>query len=300
MSPPLDSPVSTAKDTFSRHLNALHAARKGFIAAKSSDRIKRALKANIRSYQRSYQNDEERFYHADGRWKGPATVIGSDSSVVFLRHSGRAIKVHASKVKPRLRHRVSDCEADPTGDSLGESADSSYSNDTQSTSERTDTEVEVQGASSRRVSNVTSDIDENLKDHTDKHVEKTEDAEKQTAPKKGSFIRVLQPTGEFRKAEIVSRVAKKSGKYSNWYNVQFCDESGELQNLELKPGGENWSSIPENEEKQITLMSSDDSFHDFSDAKVKEVENWRKFNVYEVVNDEGQETLSLYQMGMHS
>ena len=96
--------LETPEGSFSEHLKALQAAREAFTAAESSDRNKRALKAQTRDSTRAYNTGDEVFFHRDGAWHGPGTVIGSESSVVFVRNASRVLKVHASK----LRHRHSD------------------------------------------------------------------------------------------------------------------------------------------------------------------------------------------------
>ena len=91
--PALETPGGSIPD----HLKA----REAFTAAESSDRIKRALKAQTRDFTRAYNTGDEVIFHRDGAWHGPGTVIGSESSVVFVRNASRVLKVHASK----LRHR---------------------------------------------------------------------------------------------------------------------------------------------------------------------------------------------------
>ena len=68
----------TSSDIFRRNLTALHDARKNFITAESSERIKRALQHNVRAYcEENYQNGDKVFYkrRAVKGWKGPATVL---------------------------------------------------------------------------------------------------------------------------------------------------------------------------------------------------------------------------------
>ena len=96
--------LETPGGSFPDHLKALQAAREAFTAAESSDRIKHALKAQTRDFTRVYNTEDEVFFHRDGAWHGPGTVIGSESSAVFVRNASRVFKVHASK----LRHRHTD------------------------------------------------------------------------------------------------------------------------------------------------------------------------------------------------
>ena len=75
--------LETPGGSFPDHLKALQAAREAFTAAESSDRIKRALKAQTRDFTRAYNTGDEKSFHRDGAWHGPGTVIGSESSAVL-------------------------------------------------------------------------------------------------------------------------------------------------------------------------------------------------------------------------
>lgn len=107
--PALES--ETESVTVMKNLVALHAARKNFIAAESSERIKRALTHQVRTYaDEVYENGDVVFYRRKGYkgWKGPATVLGKDGQYVLLRHGGGNFKVHPSQMikKNRSDNRV--------------------------------------------------------------------------------------------------------------------------------------------------------------------------------------------------
>ena len=65
------------------------------------EKIKLALKKNIRNYQRFYELGDEVYYKQDSssQWKGPAKVLGHDGPVLFLRHGARYIKAHICRVQ---------------------------------------------------------------------------------------------------------------------------------------------------------------------------------------------------------
>ena len=57
-----------------------------FIKAESSERIKRALSHNVRTYcEESYNSGDKVFYkrRAVKGWKGPATVLGKERNFVL-------------------------------------------------------------------------------------------------------------------------------------------------------------------------------------------------------------------------
>ena len=68
------------------HLNGMYAARRAFIKAEASDKIKRALKHPVRASEEFFENGEKVFYKRDDgkRWHGPGKVVGQLGTVVFV------------------------------------------------------------------------------------------------------------------------------------------------------------------------------------------------------------------------
>ena len=93
--------TNTESDIIRANRNARHVARQKYIEAESSDKIRRALRSKVRSFSDvHYENGEKVFYRRKDTkgWKGPATVIGVDGKVVFLRHGGSLVRAHASSI----------------------------------------------------------------------------------------------------------------------------------------------------------------------------------------------------------
>ena len=83
------------------HLKALFSARKHQVEKDADERIRRALSHRTRDVKSKVINNGDKvFYKRDNsdRWKGPATVIGIDGKVVFLRQGGFQIKCHICRV----------------------------------------------------------------------------------------------------------------------------------------------------------------------------------------------------------
>ena len=92
---------STESRTVAEHLTALHSARKAFVAAESSEKIRRALRRQTQSSGMTFIQGEKVYYKRNDspRSKGPAKVIGQDGPVVFIRHGGKHIKAHSCRVQ---------------------------------------------------------------------------------------------------------------------------------------------------------------------------------------------------------
>ena len=68
-------------------MNALRDARKNFIKAESSERIKRTLQHHVRTYcEENYHNGNKVFYkrRVVKGWNGPAAVLGKERNFVFI------------------------------------------------------------------------------------------------------------------------------------------------------------------------------------------------------------------------
>ena len=74
------------------HLNALHSARQQMIKAESSEKLRRAMKAQTRTHNNiQYLSGDDVFYKREdeSRWRGPGRVIGTDGSKVLIKiHTG--------------------------------------------------------------------------------------------------------------------------------------------------------------------------------------------------------------------
>ena len=86
---------TTISEMFAKHLNALHAGRRAFLQAETSERICKALKHQIRSLGGQFQIGDKVFYKRDNdhKWKGPGKVIGQDGKISFIRHGNIYVRV---------------------------------------------------------------------------------------------------------------------------------------------------------------------------------------------------------------
>lgn len=92
---------TTMSEWVGKHITALHEARKAFTEAECSERIRRALRKQLRPTDEKYETGDKVFYkRADCvEWKGPGIVIGQDGVVIFVRHGGTYVRVHHSRLR---------------------------------------------------------------------------------------------------------------------------------------------------------------------------------------------------------
>ena len=83
------------------NLNALHKARETMVMLEASEKIRRALRSQTRTYSNvRYLNGEEVFYKRDEekRWRGPGRVVGQDGAKVLIKIPTGLISVHSCRV----------------------------------------------------------------------------------------------------------------------------------------------------------------------------------------------------------
>ena len=93
---------ATASEQVAQNLRAKHEARKSFIEAESSEKIRRALRHNSReSTSKVFEAGEKVYYKRidSESWRGPAVVMGRDSHQVVLKHGGIFIRTHPTSLK---------------------------------------------------------------------------------------------------------------------------------------------------------------------------------------------------------
>ena len=89
----------------------------------------------------------------------------------------------------------------------------------------------------------------------------------------------------WKKATVMSRVGKASGKNKYWFNVKDLDDFS-IKNVYFE-NVNGWKNI--NEE---VLLSKVERF-EITEAKLKELENWKNKNVYQELHDKNQNKISV-------
>ena len=102
--PAFDQPEKS--DLVRENLNAMHKARQSYVKSEASEKIRRALKHNIRTYSEETFQPGERVYYKlrqGKKWRGPAKVLGKESNFVLIRQGAsyfRCHPCHLLKVEP--------------------------------------------------------------------------------------------------------------------------------------------------------------------------------------------------------
>ena len=101
----VDKPPALESDTVSdilrKNLNTMHAARQAYIRSESCEKVRRALRHNIRTTGEIRYVTGDRVYYKrleSRKWKGPAVVLGQDGKQVLVKHAGQYVRVHPCRL----------------------------------------------------------------------------------------------------------------------------------------------------------------------------------------------------------
>ena len=125
----------------------------------------------------------------------------------------------------------------------------------------------------------TNEVGEGNSDSTNKDV---------LIPKVKDVIKMIDPdNGVLSEFVVLSRGGKATGHNQYWMNVKNCTD-GRLKSIDFEEHRD-WE--PVNSEIVLKVVGGDD--HEASEAKSRELQQWKDYNVYTEVADEGWETISV-------
>ena len=361
---------TTNSDLVRENLNALHKARENFIKSEASERIRKALKHNVRTYSEvDFQSGDKVYYkrRKTKGWKGPAKVLGKESNFVLIRQGSSYYRCHPCQlmkisdenktdhedtrkkqlarkktaVQNKGRHAQENTEdtkkkqfahnKTPLQGSYDSSSDDNdddapqrgQNQDEADISSDDDHSSEDDSTSQQRGQNqdeadISSDDDHSSKDDSTSQQSSEEASEQQSEnheqhvddendelecgedgaemlsrsdiqPNKNTIIQYCLPDQSITKARVLSKQPKKQGKWKDWVNVQVVgkDEASSVNWKDVV-----WWREASQAEDVLILTSIDHYSQEIVDAKDKEYMNLLEHDVFEVVNDDGQSTIS--------
>ncbi|KAK4311282.1 hypothetical protein Pmani_017216 [Petrolisthes manimaculis] len=119
-------------------------------------------------------------------------------------------------------------------------------------------------------------------------------------PKVGQRVRYLAAdSNDWTKATILSHAGKVTGKYKTWLNIQ--DDGCDPKSIDWITGVKQWEYEPQDHISDTSLSECNEVFlsvsrqydKDVLAAKQAELENWKKFKVFEEVSDRVQPSMSV-------
>ena len=283
---------TTSSDIIAGHLNASHLARKAFIAAETSEKIRRALRHRVRPTGRVYGNGDKVYFKREEQkeWKGPATVIGQDGKTVVLKYGSNVVRAHETHVQ-----EIPYSFDVNTTDGRKELFDM-LRNKREENGKMKEIEAVVNPV------DIDNDSDENMLTPVSAHGVRVSGIS--GIPKIGQKIKcLLTGSDDWQTVTIGSRTGKSTGKYSSWRNIQY--EDGHVSALDWDKSVQDWVPIQEEDTQEGTdliaelepheiLMACEQPVnHELMDAKKEELDRWKTFCVYEEVPINGQKAVSV-------
>ena len=276
---PASSLEDASTEILRKNCAARNKAREVFIKYEANERIRKALRHNVRhtDIEILQLGDEVLYKRKDSnKWQGPGKVTHIDlrAKTVTVNHGGYLIKAHAvSIMKIPTAHdiQVND-ESTDIEDIL---CDQQLPNDITSPAE-TSLQQTSQGTELNTVNQDMSEVN--------KHVENNV-IDIRNMKNGQRFQGIEKNTGKHISGKIMNRAGKVKGSNRHCYNVEKDD------------GWKGWMNMENIQDLQLTPIESHMIilFNSTEVAKAKEYEikNWVNNDVFEEVEDIGQQTISV-------
>ena len=281
--------IDTNSELIRINLEAMHKARENFIKAESSERIRRALRAKVRTYaDEKFEQGQLVYYKRKNTkgWKGPGVVIGIDAKMVMIKHGGSMYKVHPCQVIKKKSYDDTDRNQNEE-DKEHEKPKKVETKDQVDKNEK-DVVTEEESELNFKENNIEmEDIEQEdaITDQRDEQNIVNDDREErdENKPKRNSFVK-FKLNGEWQKGKILSYQPKQSGKYRNWINLKASEDT--------EPKCVNWDDVETwthiDNEEEIFLTTTQIKSQEVVDAKAREMKNMIDNDVFEEVEKEQQ------------
>ena len=248
-------------DIIRQNLNTLHASRQAFIKSESSEKIRRALRHNIRSSgDIKYLSGDSVYYKRlnSRKWNGPGTVLGQDGQQVLVKHGGVYVRVHPCRLslekgyykrKENKNNKTSNNKKSTNENAVEKSTNENSvekstfnpNSDSESSSEETTSSEVSDNESEENQSEEESEENSNTDEHdSNLSQDSSNDTHENNVIQSNVPNLVTEPTsllrknatveyklnedGEIHTARLFKRSGKATGKYKNEWNVLEKDK----------------------------------------------------------------------------
>ena len=317
--PALEDPSTS--EVLVNNLKAMAAARKAFIESENSEKIRRALRHNIRpSSSNKFVTGDIVYYKRNDskKWKGPGTVIGRDTQQILIKHGGTYVRVHPCRVMLENQSYngsgapVSNLDSDAVNES--ENCNSSghdskaapgcdlFPSDSEEESCLPCPIIDHHNESETAISRTDLKESSNTEPVTESViVDKAHSSAK--VLKRGADIQYLPVNSDkWTTGKVFGRAGKATGKYKHHWNISTSDN--QIHELDFENDVQSWKPYEEDAEVdpetaidpqevgvcEVFMNKVEDESRQ---AKCNELRNWSEEGVYEEVEDEGQYVISV-------
>lgn len=312
----------TSSEIVRSNLNAIHKARQEFIKMESCEKIRRALRARMRTYDNiKYLPGDSVYFKRDGedQWKGPAKVICQEGSKVLIKCIGKSIiSVHTCRLQlanetlnhdEKGQHQRNDSSPTDKKELYDlECEQNESSNLDQPPLQNEESIIDNQNVEQNELSIANNDPIEFLNTDREKDLnteiippqypenennnqvnrfQNSELLERKDLPEANQHIKYkLKGDSNWNEAKVLSRGGKSTGANKFWLNIQDLKDDKQI-GLDWKQNVEEWEILEEN----VLFLKKEDL--GFEEAKKKELNSWKDMNVYTEVKDVNQPLVSV-------
>ena len=320
---------STSSKIVMDHLNALHTAREAFIKAETSERLRRALRGKVYtgSHARFLSGDQV-YYKRDNskEWHGPAPVLGQDGTQVLIKSGGMMVRVHSCKVilketseelmnTPERKEKTLQTEQQLQGlNSSDDEISSDEEDDNEEKNEKELTENHEDSTQQNDTEQETGIEDENNNENWSTVLRRDDNTGRSL--KKDDQIRYKNlETDEWKYGTVLGPGGRTRGLNKDYFNIKSNDEATADFGMNIEKmivERKDQENIDSNEEEPhitsyLSGLTSSEIFETFftiiptvrhnevgvREAKEKEINNWKAFNVFEeVLEPKGEQIIS--------
>ena len=307
-----------ASKVVKEQLDALHAAREAFIRSENSEKLRRAIRHNVRSCNdRRFLTGEKVYFKRNNfrAWSGPATVLGQEGQQVLVKLGGYYYRASPSKV---ILQKEADSDtqgvvSEETVVEIGNSPDqgSAEMNDWMPDSDESDVVDQVEMAPDGEIQLEEQPPLDNTSDINEGNGQQSVPEEQQQVTLGLETRPVVIPTldegaaAEVRKEMKLRQKIEYYKKKRDNQDISMPDEVDQVTDEEISeddtedgdpsydPSESNVYCLEMNNfvglVKESTNLSKD---ADVLCAKQNELQKWIDEKVYEIVKDEGQYRIS--------
>ena len=306
------------QDVLCKTLSAMQEARKSFIQLEADERLQRAIKKKVRTNISSihYQVGEEVYFKRGTHWRGPGKIIGIDDKMLLIKQGGQFYRVppcSCKHINEEEKEEVSVPVSDKSAivgkksnelDSRAKHYDDielSSSDDEQNENEvvQENNAVDEVHTHMNQPSTIIN-LDDAIRDEETQLNERIVDKEEctrfkefnasQTPDIKSLVECKFDDDQEWQKLRIVKRGGKVGGKHEKWFNVYDANNDDPKIFSVDWDRVVRWKQVPE-EVLLSTRSNSEDPA--IIEAKMTELDLWKKHKVYEEVENKHQDCISV-------
>ena len=290
----------TTSEIVADNLNAKHSARKAFVECESSEKLRRALRHQVRkSCSQSYGNGDRVLYKRNecDRWLGPGTVIGWENKQVLVKHGGTYVRVHPSRLSMYSR-KINDTCSTPVEEMSAVTSAAPCIHTQKSNGESTAADLNGDVEPLEHVDQMDNMEEDEIRPQVvlprprgrpPKRPHPSVSSKVVEVPTPGQVISCKLANdneGEWRRMNVISRAGKATGV--NKYMMNVVLDQGDPFWLDFQHGVTEWKldhaeQISDGEDVMLVYRNDE-----LEVAKKKELQKWRKNQVYEQVPDNGQ------------